>query len=110
MARAKNTNRRKRKYTDLRKTATERSRSLKQPRHEMKMARINARTNALVGKLVEFQIAGDIKPRVGTVVSIVEAPEGALRKGHYLSIKDSDGTLYTKLRSRVKPIRETNAV
>lgn len=116
MARTKNQNRRKRKYTDVRKTITERNRTLTTSRHDRQLVRAVARTADLIGKPVYFRTQDGIKKQTGTVISVINKqderyPTEATRNvGNYLEIRDSSGRTHLKSRHRVKPIREENAV
>ena len=108
MANPKNTNRRKRKYNDARKSTTEKNRKRKQARHEQRVARLTSRTQGLVGQHVRVRAKDHAKPLVGTVLEVIgkshdRYPTDARRHvGSYLRIRTAVGELLAS-RHRVKP-------
>lgn len=111
MASVKNSARSKRKYGDKQKARTEKNRAARKARHERKLARMNARTDSLVGTPVHFGSKAE-GPKVGTVVSVVRTGEDGYPvrtsdfkpRGAYLIVNADDGE-HKLSRRGVKPVR-----
>ena len=109
MANSKNSTRRKRKYDDRRKSATERNHKARQKRHELWQARMVARTQSLIGKHVSVRVKDQAKPFVGTVIEVLRKgdegyPSDAKRNvGAYLVVRTTIGDLKAS-RHRAKVI------
>lgn len=100
MAHVKNSNRSKRKYGPAREARTEANRKRKQAKREAREIYLLSRTEALVGKTVRLRSAnGNV---VGTVLRIVRAPEGSVRRhGNFLEVNVA-GEVMTRSRHRAK--------
>lgn len=108
MANTKNTNRRKRKYNDARKSTTEKNRLKKGQRHMDRRAKLVARTQGLIGQHVRVRAKDHAKPLIGTVLEVIspghdDYPTAARRHyGSYLRVRTQIGEILSS-RHRAKP-------
>lgn len=109
MASTKNSNRRKRKYGN-RGSATERNKKRRIQQAARRIAKLNARTDALVGTHVAVRIKDHLKPMVGTVEAVIRHgddgyPEDAKRHtGAYLRVRTTIGDIKVS-RHRAKVVK-----
>lgn len=111
MATSKNSNRHKRKYSEARKSATEKNRKRAADSAAKRTARLAARTQSLIGQHVEVRVKDHVKPMVGTVLEVLDKnhehyPHSARRHtGKYLKVRTTIGDLVAS-RHRVKPLKD----
>lgn len=99
MASTKNSERKKRKYNDRRKSVTSVNKAKRPAQHDKRNAYFTNRTEELVGKKVKIRTKDG--PELGTVQAIITRPPGAVRQGRYLRVVTATDS-FDRPRSRVK--------
>jgi hypothetical protein len=117
MAKAKNSDRRKRKYSDKQKSRCARNKVTKKAAAERRAARLIARSAALADKRVRYGTQ-DGRPLIGRVIGVLspgdegypvlnkeDKDERKAPRGTYLVIEDRPrDKITTRARRRVKPV------
>ena len=113
MASTKNSDRRKRKYGEGQRSRTAKNKAGKQRQADARRARMEKRTQALIGQHVAVRSKGYAKPLVGTVLEVLSKdsesyPTDARRHyGKYLRVRTTLGEILAS-RHRCKPLKDNH--